>query len=396
METDQNKEREIISKVETALQELKDDVSFAIKINANLTSDIEAFLSRMDNKYSESIKNIALGDVDTGNSELNEILGGIYETRLQFYKRLCYNYLTSLREDISNMLWLKNRFSFSDKIDTIDKELIEASKILVQKDLAIESFKDKIISLSDLKNKLETERKEIRSHLFWTTIIWGIPILLGLYISDKYAQYTVYGFLLVLMVSILLYAISGSGSSQKFIIRNKMPLTGTFLFVSLIVFAISYISYTGLLVSENMSLSLEKIFGFIAPIMILIVVVLTSFSRDIQPYLKKKKLDIKIDITNKQFKSGDEIPLNLTLKNNGSKIMTNISTTVIATGLLLESVESTKIRALGIGDTKKGVSTIKIPRNSPNGDYIIQFKTSFYIATEFFKKENKLTVSVIK
>lgn len=167
METDQNKEREIISKVETALQELREDISFSIKINANLTSEIEAFLSRMENRYSESIKNIALGDMDKGNSELNEILGGIYETRLQFYKRLCYNYLTSLREDISNMLWLKNRFPFSDKIDAIDKELRDNSKRLVQIDLAIESFKDKIINLSDLKNKLETERKEIRSNLFF-------------------------------------------------------------------------------------------------------------------------------------------------------------------------------------------------------------------------------------
>ena len=165
METNQKTEGEIIGEVETALQELREDVSFSLSINANIASDIEAFLSRMEMKYSESIKNIALGN--KGNSELNDILGGIYETRLQFYKRLCYNYLTSLREDISNMLWLKNRFPFSDKIDAIDKELRDNSKRLVQIDLAIESFKDKIINLSDLKNKLETERKEIRSNLFF-------------------------------------------------------------------------------------------------------------------------------------------------------------------------------------------------------------------------------------
>lgn len=107
MEINQKTEGEIIGEVERALQELREDVSFSLNINAN-TSDIEAILSRMEKKYSESIKNIALGN--KGNSELNEILGGIYETRLQFYKRLCYTYLGDLREDISNMLWLKNRF----------------------------------------------------------------------------------------------------------------------------------------------------------------------------------------------------------------------------------------------------------------------------------------------
>ena len=148
-------------------------------------------------------------------------------------------------------------------------------------------------------------------------------------------------------------------------------------------------AYTGLQVSENIRETIIVMF---------IVILFTSqiLLKDIMPYLKKKMLDIKIDITNKQFKPGDKIPLDLILKNNGSKIMTNISITLIATGLLLESNGSTKIRALGIGDTKEVSYTIDVPSDSPKGDYIIQFETIFYIKTESFMKENELTISVLK
>ena len=394
METNQKTEGEIIGEVETALQELREDVSFSLSINANIASDIEAFLSRMEMKYSESIKNIALGN--KGNSELNDILGGIYETRLQFYKRLCYTFLADLREDISNMLWLKNRFSFSDKIDTIDKELMETSQTLGESGVAIKSFKDNIINISNLKNKLDIERKEIRSKLFFTTIIWGIPILLGVYISDKYAQYTTHGLLLLLMISYLSYTISGSASFQKFIIKNKMFLTGIFLFGLLAAIVLYLIIISGLQFTEKFYQDLEKNGLITIIIIVALFPFLKSYSQELKRYLKKKMLDIKIDITDKQFKPGDEIPLNLILKNTGSKIITNISITLTASGFLLDSDVSKKIRVLGMGDTQEVSYIIDVPPDSPKGDYIIQLNTEFYIETEHFMKENELTISVIK
>lgn len=394
--TEEIDEKELITKVEKTLEELRDDLLFSIGINAKKTSDIADFIDRMENRYAQSIKNIAIGDIDAGNLELNEILSGIYETRLQFYKRFSYDYLVSLREDISNRLWLKNRFLFSDKIDAIDKELMEASKTWMQGDVGIDSFKNKIKELSELEIKLEIEQKEARTNLFLKTLIWGIPILLGLYISDKYSQYSLHGFLLILIAGISLYTISGSTSFQKYIVNNKFLLLAIFLLVMSTPFIIFYSSYAGLQVIEKIFPYLANVGLFILPATLAIIAVLIPFINEFHVNSKKKKLPIKIDITKKQFKPGDKIPLNLVLNNEGSKIVTNISIILIASGLLLESDKSMKIRAIGIGDTKEIPYIIHIPTDSPTGDYIIQFKTEFDIETESFKKKNKLTISVTK
>lgn len=281
-------------------------------------------------------------------------------------------------------------------MDTIEKDLIETSKNLKLTDIAIKSFKENIINLSNLKNKLETERRDIRSKLFFTTIIWGIPILLGIYISDKYAQYTTHGFLLLLIISFLLYTISGSVSSQKFIIKNKMLLTGIFLFNLLAALVLYLIIISGLQFTDKFYMDLEKYGSIALPFLMIFLLISTSYSQELKRYFKKKMLDIRIDVTNKQFKPGDKIPLNLILKNNGSKIITNISITLIASGFLLESDESKKIRALGMGDTQEVSYIINVPLDSPKGDYIMQLKTKFYIETNIFMKDNELTISVTK
>lgn len=389
-------EKELITKVEKTLEELREDISFSIEMNAKITNDIEAFLDRMENKYSQSIKNIAIGDIDDGNLELKEILGGIYETRLQFYKRFSYDYLVSLRDDISNRLWLKNRFLLSEKIDAIDKELMETSKTWIQGEVAIEPFKNKIIELSELKIKLETEQKEVRTNLFFKTLIWGIPILLGLYISDKYSQYSLHGFLLILIAGISLYTISGSASFEKFIKNNKFILLAIFLLVMSIPFIIFYSSYVGLQVIDKIFPYLADVGTFLLPLTLGIIALSFPLMKEYYDYSKRKNLHITIDITKKQFKPGDKIPLKLVLKNKGSKIVTNISIILIASGLLLEPNKSIKIRAIGIGDTKERPYIIDIPTDSPTGDYIIQFKTKFDIETESIKKKNELTISVTK
>ena len=173
--------------------------------------------------------------MDEGISELNNILSAINESRLQIYKKVTYNYLGSLKEDISSTFWLKNRIYFSDKIDDMDKEILQTNRNVIQKDLnsetIISNYQNKINNLLNLRSKLDSERKELKVNQFFKTVLWGVPIILGVYLSGKYPfEILIYVFILVLLTAITLYFISSSASFQKVIIKNKMPLSILFLF----------------------------------------------------------------------------------------------------------------------------------------------------------------------
>ena len=258
------KDKNWLDVVKSSLKVLEDDISFLRDFDVSLPSEISNFLERMNSRYASAIEKIVRED-ESGYSDLEDILVSVNETRLQQYQKAAKSMLQITRKELKSAFWFRDQFSLSQRIDDIEKRILEIDSSLTSKEpteieRSINLYRDQISALGGIQNSFQWERRRSRLGISLKVLFWSFPILIGIWISGKFDNSTIFAFIgIIFLFAVLSYLFVGSKRFEGVISQNKVIL-GISLF-ALIVVIFLWLFYTP--ISSYFNLTMSHLINFI-------------------------------------------------------------------------------------------------------------------------------------
>lgn len=295
------KDKNLLDVVKSSLKVLEDDISFLRNFDVSLPSEISNFLERMNSRYASAIEKIVRED-ESGYSDLEDILVSVNETRLQQYQKAAKSMLRMTRKELKSAFWFRDQFSLSQRIDDIEKRILEIDSSLISKEptgieKSINLYRDQINALGGIQNSFQWERRRSRLGISLKVLLWSIPILIGIWISGKFDNSTIVAFIGIIFLSA----------------------------------ALSYLT-VGI---KRFEWIVDKFNAMLAFIIAIVIALITSenFFEKLQETLVKRNFVVVIPTIDKSVSSEDKIVIPYSLENKRPGVITEIGVSIFAPGL---------------------------------------------------------------
>lgn len=399
------KDKDSLDVVKSSLKVLEDDISFLRDFEVSLPSETSNFLERMNSRYASAIEKIVRED-ESGYSDLEDILVNVNETRLQQYQKAAKFMLQMTRKELKSAFWFRDQFSLSQRIDDIEKRILEIDSSLTSKEpteieKSINLYRDQINALSNIQNNFQGERIRSRRDISLKVLIWGIPILIGIWISDKFDNSTIFTFIVVMfMLAILSYLFVGSKQFEGIVSQNKVMLIVFFFILIVIISLWQFYDPISSYFNINLEYSREKSLSLITSLLVITFAGMTTLlfgPGSISAKLAERKFTVTIPTIDKNFSPGGEIVIPYSLENKRSGVITEIGVSIFAPGLYVFS-EGKKIlyKSMAGKSTENGeIKFLHVPTKAVPGEYTAELKWSFYVGSEKYTKTNIIKVNVV-
>jgi len=392
------KDKNLLDVVKSSLKVLEDDISFLRDFDVSLPSEISNFLERMNSRYASAIEKIVRED-ESGYSDLEDILVSVNETRLQQYQKAAKSMLQITRKELKSAFWFRDQFSLSQRIDDIEKRILEIDSSLTSKEpteieRSISLYKDQINALGGIQNSFQWERRRSRLGISLKVLFWSFPILIGIWISGKFDSSTIFAFIVIIFLSAALsYLFVGSKRFEEVISHNKV-IFGIALFV-LIVVIFLWLFYAQ--ISSYLNINFESALPLMVAIICGIAGMMAAFLKDIPETLAKRNFVVVIPTIDKNFSPGDKIIIPYSLENKRSGVITEIGVSIFAPGLSVLSEGRTILyKSMGGKSTENGeLKLLEVPKETVPGEYTVELNWSFYVGSEKYTKTEELKVNVV-
>jgi len=391
------KDKNLLDVVKSSLKVLKDDISFLRDFDVSLPSEISNFFERMNSRYASAIEKIVRED-ESGYSDLEDILVSINETRLQQYQKAAKSMLQITRKELKSAFWFRDQFSLSQRIDDMEKRILKVDSSLTPKEpteieRSINLYRDQISALGGIQNSFQWERRRSRLGMSLKVLFWSFPILIGIWVSGKFDNSTIFAFIVLIFVfAALSYLFVGSKRFEEVISKNKVIL-GIALFV-LIVVIFLWLFYDQ--ISSYLNINFESAFPLMVVIIGGIVGAMAAFLKDIPETLAKRNFVVVISTIDKNFSPGDEIVIPYSLENKRSGVITEIGVSIFAPGLSVISTWNELYKSMGGKSTENGeLKLLEVPKETVPGEYTVELNWSFYVGSETYTKTNEIKVNVV-
>lgn len=398
------KDKDSLDVVKSSLRVLEDDISFLRDFEVSLPSETSNFLERMNSRYASAIEKIVRED-ESGHSDLEGILVSVNETRLQQYQKAAKSMLQMTRKELKSAFWFRDQFSLSQRIDDIEKRILEIDSSLTSKEpteinKSINLYRDQINALSNIQNNFQGERIRSRRDISLKVLIWGIPILIGIWISDKFDSSSIFTFIVIMfMLAILSYLFVGSRQFEGIVSQNKVLLI-VFFFILIVIISLwqfydPILSYFNINLEDAREKSLSGIILFLS---IFAVMMTLSFGPSgISAKIAERKFAVTIPTIDKNFSPGDGIVIPYSLENKRSGVITEIGVSSFAPGLhVFSEGKNILYKSMGGKSTENGeIEFLQVPIKAVPGEYTAELKWSFYVGSEKYTKINIIKVNVV-
>ena len=392
------KDKNWLDVVKSSLKVLEDDISFLRDFDVSLPSEISNFLERMNSRYASAIEKIVRED-ESGYSDLEDILVSVNETRLQQYQKAAKSMLQMTRKELKSAFWFRDQFSLSQRIDDIEKRILEIDSSLTSKEpteieKSINLYRDQISALGGIQNSFQWERHRSRLGISLKVLFWGIPILIGIWISGKFDNSSIFAFIgIIFLFAALSYLFVGSKRFEEVITKNKLK----FIISLVILLVITFLWLFYDLVSSYFEITFNEFAAIEVIIGGIFWGTLLIFVMDIPERLVKRKFEATISPVDKNFYPGDKIILSYSLENKGSNVITEISVQIYAPGLDVLSYGSQELyKSMGGKTTENGeLKLLEVPKETVAGEYAVKLEWSFYVGSKWYTKTNKIRVNVV-
>ena len=388
------KNKNILDNVKSSLKILEDDVSFLRDFDGSLSSETSNFLKRMNSKYASAIEKIVQED-ENGYSNLENISVSVNEMRLQQYQKATKSMLKMTKKELKNAFWFRDHFSLSQRINDIEKIIFRIDSSLTSKESieikkTINDYRNQINALSEIQNSFRRERYRSRLGISLKVVLWGVPILIGVWISNKFDNSTIFVFMVIIIFFALLsYLLVGNKRFEELIGKNKKLLVISFSFLVLIAFLwqISFYYY---------KISLESMIGNLG-ISLGILVVSASIMEEMAREYPKRNFVTVISAVNKNYSPENKIVITYSLENKRSGVITEVGVNIFAPGLTIFFKEKYILyKSISSKSTKNGeIKLLEVPLEVASGEYIVELNWSFYVGSEKYKKTDKIKINVV-
>jgi hypothetical protein len=386
------KDKNWLDVFKSSLKVLEDDISFLRDFDVSLPSELSNFLERMNSRYASAIEKIVRED-ESGYSDLEDILVRVNETRLQQYQKAAKFMLQMTRKELKTAFWFRDQFSLSQRIDDIEKRMREIDSSLTSKEPTgigkpIKLYKDQINALGGIRNRLQGERRRSSVDISLKVFLWSSPILIGIWISGKFDNSTIFAFVVLIFLSaILSYLFVGNRRFESVLSQNKVIVIIS-LFALIVVLCL-WRFYTP--ISSYLDINFENISTISIGILFIFYLVL----RILSPH--GRNFVVEIPTIDKNFSSGDEIVIPYSLENKRSDVITEIGVSIFAPGLnVLSEGKNILHKSIGGKSTENGeLKLLEAPKEAVPGEYIVELTWSFYIWSEEYTKTNEIKVNIV-
>lgn len=293
------------------------------------------------------------------------------------------------------------------KIDDIEKRILEIDSSLTSKEPTeiekpINLYRDQINALSGIQNSFQGERIRSRRDISLKVLIWGIPILIGIWISDKFDNTTIFAFIVTMFIfAALSYLFVGSKQFEGIVSQNKVILIVFFFILVLIIslwqFYAPISSYFNINLGDTREISL-----FVMPLLgtaaAMMAMMAFSFGPGgISTKLAERKFAVTIPTIDKNFSPNDIIVIPYSLENKRSGVITEIGVNIFAPGLhVFSEGKNILYKSMGGKSTENGeIKFLHVPTKAVPGEYTAELKWSFYVGSEKYTKTGIIKVNVI-
>lgn len=340
----------LILKIEKAMKDLDIDISVFPQICADTAREAELYITQVLFEYADANRKIVLDD-GRGSSDLQTLIEGISDKRVKFLEEVISKTIEKINSTIASPLWFGDHDSFNNQIDKIRKNV---STIKSESDDNIEvanKLRKELSTAAETIKRLERTNRREQFRFPFKVLIWGVPIVAGIFISDKFSM--ILNFLFVF----LLIAIAVGSYLMLRIFKFDEPTKSNF--------------------SINIRI-LKRFSDRVFPpffIALLGFFVLFIIMLPIDKHFARKPLVLTIGSFQNEVIKNDKFKIPFSIKYTKSELIYDVSLSVSAGGLEVENSE-TKFHAIG-NEERKGQIVIFVPKDVPNGKYLVDISCSF-------------------
>lgn len=330
----------LVAKIDKAISELETDIRLISIESPSVSSEAKAFSDQMRTNYADATRRIVLGD-ERGSSDLETILASISERRAKLLNAVLSNMTERVRATVTNPLWFGNQHSFLDQLEEINTYISKLQSEIDDSTELANGLREQVSKALDLAKRLEQERRRAQYRIPLRVLQWGIPILIGIFISGK------------------------------FDLMGNLISTGVLLTVAIV----SYIAVRGLKLERPIRLRFPvwRHIGWFGTmgVVYIVVIVVVAVGMLLPDYLAERPLHLEIGPLPTTVAQGSEFELPYTIKYASQEMIFDVNLEVDAPGL----VPDKPVVYNALGDQEEtGKIRIAVPQTIPDGPYPIKVK----------------------
>ena len=174
---------ESISLIDQDFEALKEEKSIIRALNPRLEAEILALESRTKSSYSETLKEAVLGKGNEATAALSELRNRLREARIRILSETVQDSTERIEKTIASPFWLGEQSTYLEDLDRIREKARNTSGSDPQR--ILRQLTSCLGDIAHIRRQLDSDERRIRVRLPIQIILWGLPIIIGLWVSGK-------------------------------------------------------------------------------------------------------------------------------------------------------------------------------------------------------------------
>ncbi len=341
--------KRLIAKVDKIIADLEADLAVMSNINSTNASHLRNTLNQLHIDYADATKRIILGD-EQGSKDLEGIVNSVSERRARLLSLTVFDEMTNLRNNLGGFSLFGNTTSFIDQLDEIEGSNKSSANIVDNTERA-NKLREQLTKISNLVKRLDREKNRAQYRVPFQIILWGIPIIAGFLVSDRFTWFHNFLFFLLLIAIAIIVGVflrkRRFNSSTPFRIFRMMP-------------------------SREFILT---IFALILPFTVLIPIMYREIHKEYTRYVSTRAMELNIGSIENVYPVGSEIELPYSIRYAGEGVAFNVELAIDSPGLI--PPDKPIIYNAINEEEQSGVIKVVVPETIPDGLYPIKIICSF-------------------
>jgi len=332
-------QKRLIERIDKELSALWTDIQ---KYTKNIPSLLEEFSSqhnRLESEYSRALKAVALDELKNGSRPFKSILNDIYKARYSALHASAKVSLDSVERVLKSPFWYGERGTYQQPVSEIRQQIKDLEK--GSSENSIEEIKAQADKLNVIVRQIEDEEKRARIRLPIQVFIWGLPVFLGLWVSNKFS--TLQNSLLALSLAIAVLV-------AYLLVRFRIAAR------------ISMLARKNKLFDAR---RVQSILIYIPAVLIMPGYIIIS---EIEDYIVNSRMHVSFGPPTEEIVRGKKIEIPYEIEYYHELPAVDVTISADAPGLKVLGFRD-EINALASGSVRDGLVRITVPEGTPAGVY---------------------------
>jgi hypothetical protein len=212
-EPDQKLQR-IIAHVDSSISEFRREATSVQRYNSALAEEMEAASREHIESFANGLK-LAITTSAEATSSLTQLNVRIYTDRVRYLSHFLQDSIPRIRRKLFSPFWLGSQQNVLTDLDQVEKGIDGHNLRQMSQTDRLDRLKASFQKVEDILTQLEQDRQVSKRRVPIKTLLWGVPIWLGILLSGRFR---LTGNLITFLVLIAAVIVS-------FVLANRRTLT---------------------------------------------------------------------------------------------------------------------------------------------------------------------------